>query len=249
MKDKVIEKAKEVYNSLEFDELSHTYKISGEIYPSTSSLIKQFYKPFKANLIAGFVAKKQNKTKEQVLKEWQENNKKATDYGTLVHKYAEDYCLDSQGFKKDIKNENIPKSVIKFWEELPKYYELVFVELQMYSDEYKYAGTTDFILLDNRDNSLVIGDYKTNKDLFKSYNNMLKPFELFKDSNYNKYQIQLSYYQILLEQLGFKISNRMLVWLKGDEYEIYYPSDLTNILKIHEHEKSRYNTEGSEHVF
>tara|TARA_Y100000590_G_scaffold35166_1_gene38202 strand:- start:228 stop:956 length:729 start_codon:yes stop_codon:yes gene_type:complete len=242
LKDKVIQKAKEIYNSLEFDELSHTYKINGEIYPSTSALIKQFYEPFKTDLIAGFVAKKYNKTKQQVLKEWQENNKKATDYGTKVHKCAEDYCLG-------IQSEDIPKSVIKFWDELPEYYELVFVELQMYSNEYKYAGTTDFVLLDTRDNTLVIGDYKTNKDLFKSYNNMLKPFEIFEDSSYNKYQIQLSYYQILLEQLGFKISNRMLVWLRGDDYEIYYPSDLTKILKIHEHEKSRYNTEGSEHVF
>lgn len=242
MKSQIINKANELFKDLEFNEEEHKYTVNEEVLPSTSAMIKQFYKPFNADLISGFVAKKRGITKEKVLKEWQENNKKSTDYGTLIHKYAEDYCLGN-------KHKDTPLSVIKFWNELPEYYELLFVELQMYSNEYKYAGTTDFVLLDTRDNSIVIGDYKTNKDLFKSYNNMLKPFELMKDSSYNKYQIQLSYYQILLEQLGFKISNRMLVWLKDDDYQTHYTTDMTSLLKIYENEKRRYNTEGSEYVF
>ena len=242
MKNKIIKKARETFKDLEFVEDSHTYTVKGKVLPSTSSMIKQFYEPFDAEKISFFVARKRGITREEVLKEWAENNKKATDYGTLVHKYAEDYCLGKVC-------KETPQSVIKFWKELPGYYELLFVELQMYSDEYKYAGTTDFVLLDTRDNSIVIGDYKTNKDLFKHYNNMLKPFELMEDSSYNKYQIQLSYYQILLEQLGFKISDRMLVWLKGDSYEIYHPNNFTNLLKIYENEKRRNNTKSSEYIF
>jgi hypothetical protein len=242
MKNQIIKKAREIFKDLEFVEDSHTYTVKGKVLPSTSSMIKQYYESFDANKVAFFVARKRGIKKEEVLKEWQENNKKATDYGTLVHKYAEDYCLGKAC-------EETPQSVIKFWKELPGYYELLFVELQMYSKEYLYAGTTDFVLLDTRDNSIVIGDYKTNKDLFKYYNNMLKPFELMQDSSYNKYQIQLSYYQILLEQLGFKISDRMLVWLKGDDYEIYHPDDVTNLLKIYENEKRRDNTTSPKHLF
>ena len=79
---------------------------------------------------------------------------------------------------------------------------------------------------------------------------MLPPFDMLDDSPYNHYQIQLSYYQILLQQLGFRISDRMLVWLKPEGgFEIYNTSDFTNTLKMTFNDNWRSNTKNTEHLF
>ena len=71
MKNQIIKKAREIFKDLEFVEDSHTYTVKGKVLPSTSSMIKQFYKPFDADRVAFFVARKRGITKEEVLKEWQ----------------------------------------------------------------------------------------------------------------------------------------------------------------------------------
>ena len=209
MKNGIKVKAKEQFKKLNFVESTHIYTVDDKKIPSTSSLIKQFYEDFDAEKVSFFVAKKNGTTQQQVLDEWQSINEEAIDRGTRVHYFAEDYC---KGL--DVKPTCVQtQAVVDFWHSLPAYYELVFVELQMYNEDYWYAGTTDFVLLDLRDGSLVLGDYKTNKDLFKSYENMYAPFDMLDNNPFNHYQIQLSYYQILIEQLGYRVSDRMLVWL------------------------------------
>lgn len=239
-------KAKEQFKKLNFVESTHVYTVDGKKIPSTSSLIKQFYKDFDAEKVSYFVAKKNGTTQQQVLDEWQSTNEEAIDRGTRVHYFAEDYCR-----KLDVKPTCIQtQAVVDFWQSLPAYYELVFVELQMYDENYWYAGTTDFVLLDLRDGSLVLGDYKTNKDLFKSYNYMNPPFDMLEDNNYNHYQIQLSYYQILIEQLGYTVSNRMLVWLNIEGgFEIHNTSDFTKTLKKTFNDNRGSNTKNTKPLF
>lgn len=246
MKSKIKEKAKKKFQKLKFKEGTHIYTVDEKQIPSTSSLIKQFYEDFDTEKVSYFVAKKKGISQQQVLDEWTDINLEAIERGNYVHQFAEDYC---NGL--DVKPTCVQtNAVVEFWDNLPAYYELVFVELQMCNEEFWYAGTTDFVLLDKRNGSLVIGDYKTNKDIFKSYNMMLPPFDLLEDSPYNHYQIQFSYYQILLEQLGYRISNRLLVWLKHEGgYETYNTSDFSNVLKMTFDDKWRNNTESTKYVF
>lgn len=60
--------------------------------------------------------------------------------------------------------------------------------------------------------------HNTNKDLFKNFKGqtLLKPFDDILDCPYGKYILQLSYYQLLLEQTGYEVENRCLIWLKPD---------------------------------
>ena len=61
---------------------------------------------------------------------------------------------------------------------------------------------------------------------------MYDPFSNLLDSPYNHYQLQLSLYQLLLEEVGFEVENRHIVWLLPDgEYKIYQTRDFTSILK------------------
>ena len=75
----------------------------------------------------------------------------------------------------------------------------------------------------------LIPTHNTNKDLFKNFKGkrLKAPFNNLLDSPFDKYNIQLSMYQILFELTGYEVENRFIIWLKPDaEYEIYYTQDL-----------------------
>ena len=75
----------------------------------------------------------------------------------------------------------------------------------------------------------LIPTHNTNKDLFKNFKGkkLKAPFNNLLDSPFDKYNIQLSMYQILFELTGYEVENRFIIWLKPNaEYEIYYTQDL-----------------------
>ena len=103
----------------------------------------------------------------------------------------------------------------------------------MYSNSLGIAGTSDMVFYNTRTDKFKILDFKTNTDLFKNYKGkkMLKPFDNLLDNPYNKYQLQLSLYQILFEQTGYEIESRALVWIKPNgTYEVYKTEDYTKQL-------------------
>ena len=79
----------------------------------------------------------------------------------------------------------------------------------------------------------LIPTHNTNEDLFKNYKGktLLEPFNNLLDSPYNKYQLQLSMYQLLFEQCGYEIESRRIIWLKPNgTYENFKTEDLTQKL-------------------
>ena len=78
--------------------------------------------------------------------------------------------------------------------------------------------------------------HNTNKDLKNDFNRsrsnrLLDPFQDFIDEPLSLYSIQLSLYQLGLEQLGLPIIDRNLIWLKEDgTYEKIGTPDLTGRL-------------------
>ena len=60
---------------------------------------------------------------------------------------------------------------------------------------------------------------------------MYKPFHHFLDMPYNHYTIQLSQYQIMLEEVGFEIEDRFLIHLTDDDYKLYRTKDCTTTIK------------------
>lgn len=215
-----------MFSDLIFDEPRHLYFVNGVSLPSVSSLIK------KHETFVDFEEKAVNQANRfgvpvsVIKKKWNDKKESACALGTETHLYAELY--DGTQEPSNL----LQEAARKFLQEMPEYYEIVSKELRMYSREFKYAGTSDLVLLDKRTNTLVIADYKTNENLFKAYQNMAIPFENFEQNNYNKYQLQLSYYQIMLEQSGYEVSNRAIIWLKRDgTYEIFCTEDLTQILR------------------
>lgn len=217
------------FKDLRFKESTHTYKVDGKVLPSVSGLIKNFVKPFPKDA-AGKSAKRLGLTETQVKSNWKAISDEACDRGNRVHLFGENYCFN-RSLTPSCKQE---EAVKKFWDELPEHIVPLKTEMQMYHKEFNYAGTADILLYDKASNSVIIADYKTNKDLFKNYKNkpMLSPFEDLLDCPFNKYQLQFSFYQILLEQTGLRVSGRKLIWLqKNGEYILYDTNDLTNTLR------------------
>lgn len=225
---KLKNKLSDSFSDLDFNEASHTYSVKGRILPSVSSLLKKYSEPFDADKISFFVAKKRGISQQEVLDEWEEKRKLAIAQGNSAHKFGENY---KPGIS--IANSAQQRAIVRFWDRIPDNIEPVGFELKMYSKKYNFAGTADLVLVNNDTGKLIICDYKTNKDLFKNYKGqkLLEPFGFLLDNPFNKYQIQLSFYQLLLEEAGFKVEARRVIWLKPNgTFKIYDAEDYTKLL-------------------
>jgi ATP-dependent exoDNAse (exonuclease V) beta subunit len=227
----IAQKIQVPFNDLAFEEKEHKYFVKGTpLKTSVSGLISKYYSKFDAEAIAPYSAKKLGISTEEVLQQWKDINQESRDRGHRVHTFGERYPYD-RSLKPSCLQE---EAIVKFWQELPSHIILVSVELRMYHFLHLFAGTADIILFDTIKQEYIIADYKTNKDLHKNYQGqtMLGPFQHLLDCPLNHYALQLSYYQILLEQIGVNVSQRVIVWLGLDgNYTLFTTEDLTNALK------------------
>ena len=256
----------ERFKDLVFIEDGHKYFLNGVSLPSVSAVTHQFKNPFDADKISKNYAKKHGETPEYWLEKWKFNNLIATTTGTLVHEYGEsiawvrnghpervtDYCK-SKYIKENnwlIPTRNKEKAILKFWNELPPNLHFVLAEAKVYSDsnpdieklKQQYCGTFDLLFYykhptDDSKSGLVIFDYKTNNDLYSSFNRdnnvmLLPPFNDLYDEDLSCYTLQLSCYQIPLEDMGYKVLGRRIIWLKEDgTYEKIALKDVTKTLR------------------
>lgn len=245
---------KNYFKELRFIEESHSYYVNGEkIKKSVSKMIGHYYKPFDDKKLSEELAEKNNemidvtggftgfhiaaeeKTASTYTDKWQEITKEACDRGHDVHLFGEHYP-----YHRDLEfNTNQKKQIKAFWDSLPSHIVPLFTELQMYHKIFLFAGTADILLYDTKKKCIIIADYKTNKDLFKNFagKTMLGRFSNLLDNPFNHYQLQLSYYQLLLERalkdlnLDIKITRRTIIYLPLEgEYKLYNTDDYTELL-------------------
>ena len=238
MKDKI----QEYFKDLQFKADTHTYEVGGKPLTSVSKTIHKYVEKVDFDMIAGFVAKKRTRdtgiytTKEQILAEWEAKKVNSCNQGTKSHDFGENYTglqEPTNGFER---------AIVNFWDNIPEHIEPFLFELKMYSTTLGLAGTSDIILYNNKTGKFIIADYKTNEDLFKNFKGkkLLPPFDNMLENSYNKYQLQLSMYQLLFEQCGFEVESRRIIWLKPDgTYENYKTEDLTQDLLV-ELTKNKY---------
>lgn len=228
----LLKKITEPFNDLTFEEKKHRYFVKEEpIKTSVSGLISEFYEHFNAEAVAPYSARKLGITTEEVLKQWADINQESRDRGHRVHNFGELYQFN-RNLKPSCPQE---EALVSFWQSVPEHIIPVAAELRMYHFKYLFAGTADIILFDTKTQTYIIADYKTNKDLFKNFKGktMLAPFENLLDCPLNHYVVQLSYYQILLEQIGIKVSKRIIIWLGLDgKFSTIQTDDVTDILKL-----------------
>ena len=125
-------------------------------------------------------------------------------------------------------------AVAKYYEDLYKVENFypVMPEAQIYidSEDNKYSinhdisGTFDALFAfvnKNGEIKLSVRDWKTNQSLenlynIKHVNTLLPPFDNLINQPKSMYSLQLSLYQLGIEQLDYKVIDRKLLWLKDD---------------------------------
>jgi hypothetical protein len=221
----------EMFSDLRFDEIRHLYYVNGENYPSVSKKLEDHYEKYNKELWLERCAPKEGIPVWELEQRWDNKRDAACDLGHDTHDFLEHYKPGLESLADTPQK----KAGIKFYSNYvychnPRY-SIIHRELKMIHRTFKYCGTADLILWDNIDQSIVIGDWKTNEDLFKTFGYLKAPFDNYQSNPFNKYQLQFSYYQLMLMQSKYRISNRLLVYLDVEgEYSLYPCTDLTKDL-------------------
>ena len=177
-------------------------------------------------------------SKEEILAQWKVKSDNACEFGTNVHAFGESmfYYMTNQPEKilpecQDQFDEDGPhpanpqeEAIVKFWDDLPENFVPVLAETKVFNrNGTQYAGTFDILFyyveeIESQKNGLIIFDYKTNEDLYKNYRGqkLLWPFQDMLDQNASYYTLQLGCYQVPLENLGYRVIGRRLIWVRPD---------------------------------
>ena len=210
---------------LVFDPIAHSYKneFTGELYTSATTLLHRFKKPFEADIVAERVAKKRKCSVEEVKAEWKKANDDSKVYGTEIHAAIEQY---NKLGTYDIKYVDVVQAYIDL-DLIDSKRDQLLVEQQVYTHEYKIAGTADIIRLEDKGGFSVF-DIKTNKkfNLYNQYNDyLLTPLDHLSASEYSIYGLQLSLYAYMYQGITGRKVNQLGVMYYDRELNkfIHYP--------------------------
>lgn len=157
-------KLKKQFSHVKFEEEGHKYTIEGDDRPvkSVSSLLKYFYEEFDTETKAIKWGAERNLSVEDVKLAWEGEGTKATTWGSKVHLIGENYVrwkfLGECERPVPICKQSL--GCIQFIDDLPDYLIPICVEIPMYSRLHHYTGTFDGLLLNTKNNKVILYDYK-----------------------------------------------------------------------------------------
>lgn len=239
-----------VFDNFKFYEQDHHYEYNGKrVGISVTSLIGQYTNEFDTQTMAERYAEKHNKTTQEVLNEWKYKADFATTKGSTCHEFAQ--CLWNynhfNGNEFDNSDEynlavvSIMKQAQNFYLDYKDRFEHLADEFIIGSEEYDIASAIDHLFINKLTGELVMVDYKTNSDLYKSdkYAKKMKvPLQHLKDTTLNHYNLQLSIYKYLLEKYtNIKVEEMFIIWFseENEDYQIidvnYLKQEVIKILE------------------
>lgn len=143
--------------------------------------------------------------KEDILKEWAEENKSSIEKGNRTHKIKEGEVEEEVSVSQPLTSSKNPELEFMLPSELP---DGVYTERRVWSNDYMVCGTIDKLIIETVGTIRYadVHDYKSNKELKREsfkHKKMKAPFNDLDDCNFNHYQVQLNTYQWLLKSWGF----------------------------------------------
>lgn len=237
-----------------FNDLNHVYfcqwtqedPLFYKSQQSVSAFSNEYFPKFDADAIIKKMMKASTwKTSKYFGKEpneikdgWFQEGRKASQKGTMYHKYIEDFY---NGINFDEEQQQI-KEIQQFidWENLRKErgWEVYRTEWRLFSDEnYRLAGTADLLLADSVQNEpdtlrLILADHKFSKEikLSNKYQKGTGPCSELDDTNYSHYSIAMNAYKWMLENFYHNVmykgkfyKNIRVVQMYLDVYHNTYP--------------------------
>jgi hypothetical protein len=202
-----------------FDKTNHTYlnPVTKRYYTSVSKLLSLYKDPFDRDYFAAKKAKQLGKTQEEVIKIWEETNKKACDKGQNIHSIVETFLKTDEVLDANL--------VYDFEKVFDKYdFKRILSEEMVYDDDVEIAGTSDLIC-DVDSDYFDVYDIKTNKrfDFYNKYNKHLKvPLNNLHQCHYNDYSLQLSLYAYMYGKLTNKTPRKIsILYHDGAKFNAY----------------------------
>lgn len=235
-----------MFNDLEFDNARHMYFVNGENYPSVSKRLHDHCEEFDEEYWLERKAPQEKVSVEELRQRWHTKRDLACDKGHECHDFLEHFKPGMEHLADTPEKKAGVAFLMTFiYKDNPRYF-IITQEFRMIHRLFKYCGTTDMLLWDSWTNTIIVADWKTNEDLFKTFGVLKYPFKFLESNPYNKYQLQFSYYQMMVEQSKYKVSQRWLIYLEPIDrenldpnaegmYTIHkttdYTKDLTSFLK------------------
>ncbi len=202
MKETRLNLEKLLNSGIHLDEDSHIYFAhSDRIFDlSVTELIDKQFKPFNKELVSKWLANNTTKyahlTPEQIQQQWDEQRDKAS----RIHREIERYI--KSGTKPILK---YAKNGIEWYDrEKAVFGNEYFSEVVVYSDEHEIAGTIDLLIYNEEKDGCYLFDWKTAKRIDSRGRNygITRATRKIKDSKFNLYELQLSFYRYLLHQIN-----------------------------------------------
>lgn len=224
-------------SNFSFNEEAHAYTLDGKIVYGVTSFLNRFVKPFDSDYWSKKKADAAGIPQAELLKQWDDKRDRSCELGHNVHAWIENfYEKNDETLTKDAEaNERVVKFQ-KIYESKLKQLESVASELRVFSRKYSIAGTIDKVYL--WEGNIIVGDWKTNKKIKTDkdfcFGKLLYPFERHKENELNKYSLQLSLYQLLLEEAGIYSDYAFICHIPGDgEAKIYKTKDFRAELRTY----------------
>lgn len=182
-------------------------------YKSVSSVISQFKPKFDSDKWSKFIAEKEGRKQEDILRQWDTIRDTANEKGKRIHKLIENYLVDG-------KSENTPffKNFLNSYNSEKEENSLVFSEKILFNHQYKIAGTSDII--EDCGRYFNVFDLKTNKkfSFCNKYNErMLHPLEHLSVCEYTSYSIQLSLYAYMFSSMTGKHVGKLKIFYNNED--------------------------------
>lgn len=248
-REEYLKKLNEAFHDFVFYPEDHHYEYKGErIGISVTKLIEEYSQEFDKETVARRVAKKSGKSVQEVLDEWEYKNEFSKAKGTVSHEFVQS-LWDNQPIKVnhfDSSDEwfyatsRIISEARKFYDDYKDKLEHLADEFVIGSKLYDIASAVDHLFIDKATHGLVLVDYKTNTEIFKSekYASKMKPpLHHLKDTIINHYFLQLSIYKWLIETYsGLEIEDMFIIWFSeiNGNYRIidvpYLKKEVENIM-------------------
>lgn len=200
----------------------HTYTLGGKPLTSATGYLHNFVKEFDSDYWSKKKAKEEGITQEEMLARWDAKRDRSCDVGTMTHNYIENFYEKKENIIPDDEEVKVRiKKFHKIYESKLISLESIASELRIFSRKWPICGTLDQLYL--YEGQVLVGDWKTNekiktdKDFCFGY--LLPPFNKYKENELNKYSLQISLYQLILEEAGIYSDYGFVVHLPTGEAE------------------------------
>lgn len=212
-------------NQIQFDEPTHVYTVNGSSKGiiSCTKFLHDFFPHFDATAVITKMmsspkwpqSKYYGMTAAEIKKSWDDNGSSASGAGTAMHLGIEQFLHGHPELISDEVKESLEwRYFMNFWKDVKEDLVPYRSEWEVWSEEYKLAGSIDMIFYRKSDDSYVIYDWKRSKEIKteNSFGTGFGPVAHLPDANYWHYTLQLNVYRWFLETYyGLKISDMYIV--------------------------------------